>query len=385
MSATRNGIAGWLLTAAAALGAAGQTPGQGREGPSGERPEVRAMFKSADAGAGTITVMVPAEGRRELIEKTFALAKDVEVALVSGGSLGRGGVFKEGKLADLAEGVAISLTLSADQHKSVLSILAEGPTLRGQVKAVDANKNTLTVALGGGRGEPGEEKTFTLAADAEVAVDDGRGRRLSIKEAKLTDLAAGALVTVRLSVDKKQAQFVLAEGPTVVGVVKAVDGGKKTLTVTLRPPRGDDAGEDRALTLALDGVVLLDDGRGRRLSVKEGKLADVPVGSAVSVRLSPDGAFAVLVRAEGPTLSGRLKVADPQKGTVTILIPKGRDDPEERTVPVAEGARVVIDGKEAKLADLKATDDGPFVQVRLSLDQKAAQLIMAQQGRSRER
>jgi hypothetical protein len=340
------------------------------------------VFKSADAG--TITVLVPAEGRRELIEKTFALGKDVEVALVSGGGLARGGVFKEGKLADLAEGVAVSLTLSAD-HKAVESILAEGPTLRGQVKAVDAKKNTLTVALGAGRGDPGEEKTFALAADAEVAVDDGRGRRLSVKEARLADLAVGALVTVRLSVDKKQAQFVLAEGPTVVGVVKEVDGGKKTLTVTVRPPRGDDAGEDRALTLALDGVVLLDDGRGRRLSVKEGKLAGVPVGSAVSVRLSPDGAFAVLVRAEGPTLSGRLKVADPQKGTVTILIPKGRDDPEERTVPVAEGARVVIDGKEAKLADLKATDDGPFVQVRLSLDQKAAQLITAQQGRSRER
>jgi hypothetical protein len=48
-------------------------------------------------------------------------------------------------------------------------------------------------------------------------------------------------------------------------------------------------------------------------------------------------------------------------------------------------ARVVIDGKEAKPADLKAADGGPSVQVQLSPDQKAAQLIQAQQGRPRER
>ena len=96
-------------------------------------------------------------------------------------------------------------------------MLAEGPTVKGVLKAVDATKNTLTIQLPGraaGRGEAvaGEEKTYTVAGDAEIAADDGRGSRFSVKEAKLTDLAQGSLVTVRLFVDMNKAVSILAEG-----------------------------------------------------------------------------------------------------------------------------------------------------------------------------
>ena len=123
----------------------------------------------------------------------------------------------------------MTLYLSADQ-KTVEGVVAEGPIVRGTLKSVDAGKNTLTVQMPAGRGAgrdggvvPGEEHTYSVAEGAEIAVDDGRGGRFSVKEAKLADIAQGAIVTVRLWVDMKKAQSVFAEGPSHQGTIKAID------------------------------------------------------------------------------------------------------------------------------------------------------------------
>src|SRR6202042_1842443 len=137
---------------------------------------------SVDVKAATITVTMGGGRGTDAVEKPYSLTKDVEVAIGSGGggrSSGPTGLFKEGRLTDLAEGVAVSLTLTADQ-KTVESILAEEPTVRGLLKAVDAKKNTLTIS-GSPRGrDPGaEDQTWTVAANAEIALDNGRGLRHS--------------------------------------------------------------------------------------------------------------------------------------------------------------------------------------------------------------
>jgi hypothetical protein len=354
------------------------------------------MFKSADAGAGTIIVTVPtgdgraARERREqpmTSDKTFSLAKDVEIASPSRGgfSFGRGGsgLFKAVKLTDLAPGVNVALTLSPDE-KTVTSVLAEGPMVRGQLKLVDAAKNSLTITSPGRggreRGEPptAEEKSYTVAPDAEIAIDDGRGGRFSIKEARVTDLAQGAIVMARLSVDLKQIQFLVAEGPSRQGTVKSIDAAKNTLTLSAAPGRGDEAGEEVTLTVAPDAMVLLDDGKGRRLSVKEGKIADVPAGAAATVRLSLNQALVSQIRVEGPTVMGQLKSVDADKGTIIISIFKGRgQQPEEVSFTVAKDARINVDGADSSLANLKVGDVPPFVQLRLSLDQKTVQAVVA--------
>src|SRR5205823_2118067 len=138
-------------------------------------------------------------------EKTYSLAKNVEVCVPAGGGLRAGGVFKEIKLADIAEGSIVSIVLAGEL---VDAVIADEPIVRGLVKSVDLKKNTLTVNQGpgaAGRGEvaPDVEKTYTISADTEIAVDDGRGRRHSIREARLDDLAEGAIVNLRLSLDKK--------------------------------------------------------------------------------------------------------------------------------------------------------------------------------------
>jgi hypothetical protein len=345
------------------------------------RQEVRGVVKSVDVGAGVITVAMGGGRDAPPTEKTYSLAKNVEVAIGGGGD-GRlsGGLFKEGKLADLSEGIVVSLTLTADQ-KAVESILAEAPTVRGVLKSVDAKKGTLTVSRAArGRDAGDEEQTYTAAANIEVALDSGRAIRHAIREGRLDDLTAGAIVTLRLSLDRKHVQSVLAEGAIVSGVVKSLDPEKRTLTVMVRPPRGDDAGEERLMTVAKDALVVLDDGKGRRLSAREAKLADVPTGVAVSLKLSPDQNLVMGCWAEGPMLSGLFKTADADKGTITIAIPRGRDDAEEKTVSVARDARITLDGAEVKLADLKAGDSPLHVQLRLTLDQKAAQAVQVGQA-----
>ena len=86
--------------------------------------------------------------------------------------------------------------------------------------------------------------------------------------------------------DQKQAQGVLAEGPSVFGVVKTVDAGNHSITVVQGPGRGGEAGEERTLAVPRDAQVVLDDGKGRRLSLKQGKLGDVPVGASAMLKLS---------------------------------------------------------------------------------------------------
>lgn len=376
MFATRNAPPAWLLAAAALYGVVGHAAAQraGREPP---RPEVRGVLKAVDA-AGTLTVSVGGDRQQPAADKTYPLAKDVEVAL---GSDTRRGLFKEGKLADLAAGTLVALTLSADQ-KTVESILAEGPVVRGMLKAGDPANHTLTVTMAPTRrDQAAEEKAFPLAPDAEIVVDDGRGRRFSMKEGKPGDLTAGAAVVLRLSPDQKQVQSVVAEGPSILGTVKALDPAKHTVTLAIAPGRGGEAEEERTLALAFDALTIVDDGRGRRLSLREGKLGDVLPGSTAVVRLSVDQKTVTSIRAEGPSVPGLVKAVDPDKATITLAVRRTRgEEPEEKTWPVARDARVTIDGADAKLADIKVAARGPFAMVRLSLDQKTVQAIAARQA-----
>lgn len=275
MSALSRRVLASLFVVAVVFGAQhpvnGQAPVRGAA-----RPEVRGVIKSVDATAGMITVLL-SEGRAggaerpAAVERSYPVAKTAEV--VVGGGFGRNGfsAAKEAKLSDLTAGVTVTLTLTADQAV-VEGVVAEGPTVRGVLKSVDASKNTLTISTAGSsREQPTEDKVYALVSDAEIAVDDGRGRRFSIKEGKLADVAAGATVTLRLSLDQKQVVSIQAEGPMLFGVVKSLDLSRNLLTLSLGPSRDGVGGGERIFELASDATVLLDDGKGRRLSIKEGK------------------------------------------------------------------------------------------------------------------
>jgi hypothetical protein len=343
------------------------------------RPQARGVVKSVDSGAGTITVTTATRGEQGT-DRAYTLAKTAEVAVGSGS---RRGIFKEAKLADLAVGTSVALVLAAD-GKTVEAVLAESPVVRGVLKSVDVKEGKLTVALRASRrGEAEEEKSFSVASGAEVGVDDGQGRRFSVKEARLADLPPGSLVTLSLTVDQNKVEGIVAEGPTLLGTVKAVDLEKKTLTLTNRT-RGGEA-EEKTVQVAPNVVVLLDDGKGRRFSLRQGKLASIPPGAVVNVRLSVDQKQATLIRAEGPSLPARLKSVDAKKGTITVETRVARgENPEEKTFTLARDVQVLIDGRPAKVTDLKAGEEDSFTMLRLSLDQKTVQAIQVGRPRGRE-
>jgi hypothetical protein len=247
--------------------------------------------------------------------------------------------------------------------------------VRGVIKDVDVSKNTVTIGHPASRGEQPDEKTFTITAGTEIGIDDGRGSRLSMKEGKLADLGNGMIVTIALGVDQKQAQSVMAEGPTVNGTVKSIDGGKSTITVAVMT--GEREPEERTLDVAREAITLVDDGKGRLLSVKEVKLSDVPVGSSVALKLSPNQQSVMNVRAEGRRLPGLLKAVDPAKGTITVatFVARG-ENPEEKTYTVAKDARIMFEGNAVKLGDLKIEGDGSPAQMQLSIDQHTVQSIV---------
>src|SRR5262245_19361342 len=150
---TMSALVRGLAIAAIVLGAT-RVDAQFREQP---RPEVRGVIKSIDAGTITVTA---GEGREAATDKTFSIAKDVEVGTAAA-VVGRAAV-RAASLSDLSPGLTVSLSVANDQ-KTVDAIVAEGPLVRGVLKHVDAGK--LTIATQTSR-ESSDEKTYAIAVDA---------------------------------------------------------------------------------------------------------------------------------------------------------------------------------------------------------------------------
>jgi RNA polymerase sigma factor (sigma-70 family) len=128
---------------------------------------------AVDAAAGTITFS--AGGPPEVAGKTFSVARNAGLQMDA----------SPGKLADLPVGSYLNITLTVDRQ-TVRSIWAVGPPVPGvgTVKAVDAQKRTITV----------DDKTYPVATNANIIMEPRGG---------LEAVPVGASVSLRLCVDKK--------------------------------------------------------------------------------------------------------------------------------------------------------------------------------------
>jgi hypothetical protein len=165
-------------------------------------------------------------------------------------------------------------------------------------------------------------------------------------------------------------------GPTLHGMVKAVDATKNSLTVNVVQGNGKKAVEERTFPVAADVQVTLADSLSKEQASPAGRLADLSPGTGVTVRLSADQKAVVAIHARGPRLHGHVIAADADKQRLTIGT-KGDQGVEEHTAVLAKGARITLsDGltkeeapKEGQFSDLPA---GTSVQVQLSVDRKSA-------------
>jgi hypothetical protein len=324
--------------------------------------EVSGVVKAVDASRNTLTL----HPGKQSPEQTFTLAGDVEVFLDDGTGDKLG--FQKGKPTDLIEGAVVTLRLSENQK--VFRVWVEGPTIQGVLKSVDAANSTITATVALSKIELATEKVFSVAKNARIFIDDGPvDKTKPTKQPRLADLPANVVVFLKLSAGRKTVGSIRAEGQTVTGGVKAVDGAKNTITVTISVKGEPDV--DRTFPVVKAAPVFIDDGKPIDKTKPAHSLTDLPVGARVVLRLALDGQSVVAVRAEGSHVYGTVKAVNAAKGTVT-LHDKTQD---EKTYEVMKDALVFSDGTEVK--KLAHVPVGANVELKLLADQKTVREIRA--------
>jgi RNA polymerase sigma factor (sigma-70 family) len=338
-----------------------------KDGDKKDRTEVSGEVKAVNASKRTILVHLC---KAFPGEKTFALARGAKIFLDDGTGDRLG--FDEGKLSDLTEGTPVTLRLSADQK--VTRVWAEGPTIQGTLKAADAGKGTITATVAMTKGKPATDKTFAVAKNARLFIDDGQlpDKSKPTKQPGLADLPANAVVFLKLSADRKVVGSIRAEGQSVTGLLKAVDRVKHTITLTISAKGQPDA--VRPFRVAKTAAVFIDDGKlkDKAKPADAQRVADLPVGAQVTLRLSLNGRSVVAIRAEGGEVHGTVKAVDAAKSTITL-----HDKVQKKkSYRVTKDAVVFLDGKGEvkKLADVPV---GAVVDLKLLVDQKTAREIRA--------
>jgi RNA polymerase sigma factor (sigma-70 family) len=298
---------------------------------------VSGVVKAVDAEKSTLTLAAK-EG-----DRTFNVAPDAAV-LING---------RPGNLAGLRAGARVTLGLAAGRQ-TARSLDAVGPQVSGVAQAVDADKNTLTVADREG------ETTFAVARNAQVEIDG--------KPGKLAVLPPGAVVTLSWFTDQKTARSVQAAGSWWQGVlVHTVDAEKNTITFDVGDKQPAEV-NGKTFPVAKDANI--------RIDGQPGKLADLPPRVFLTLYLCADQKTILGIDAAGPGFQGvRVKAVDAGKNTITFEDDRQLAELAGKTFPVAKGTNVLIDGKPGKLAGLPP---GVFVSVTLSADQKTIRGIQAQ-------
>jgi RNA polymerase sigma factor (sigma-70 family) len=306
-----------------------------------EGETVHGVLKAADGTKGTLTATISIKGEPDM-DRVFAVAKNAAVYIDDGKPVDK---TKPPGLDDLPPGARVALRLSLD-GQSVVTIRAEGSTVHGTVKAVDAAKNTLTLS-----DKIQEEKTYNVAKDAPVFLD-GKGE---VK--KLADLPAEAVVDLKLLADQHTVGEIRATGPTVAGTVV---GTADNDSITVRDKEGD-----KTFAVAKGARVVIE-------GQKAGKLTELIDGTVAWVRLTADRSAVLEVHAEGPSFRGTIKAFDPDKQTITLLVgAKNGEGGEDKEFTLNNQTAIVteINGVPLPRKDLRTDRE---VVLRLTLDQKAA-------------
>jgi hypothetical protein len=339
--------AGWFAHQARAQKAADKAVKKAVE----DKTEVSGVAKAVDGAQNTIMITISPKGR-PAVDRRFTVLKSAAVFIDDGKPKekykNKAKSAPAQRLEDVPIGAQVTLRLTEDRQ-SVTAVVAEGPTLHGTIKAVNAAKNTITLLE---KAKP--EKTYNVLENVVVLLD-------AMKEAKeLADVPADAVADVQFLADQKTVRQIRAYGPTVFGTVQGQPGND---TITVRTKESE-----FTLPVVEDAPLLLNDNA-------RGKLTDLIDGTVVQVRLSADKAKVLDLRAEGPSFQGFVRTLDPAQNLITLTIgSKGGVGGEEQEFKVTKATMIVteINQVSLKLTDLKTDRE---VILRLSLDQKGVARI----------
>jgi small nuclear ribonucleoprotein (snRNP)-like protein len=231
---------------------------------------VRGKLKGIDVEKRTVTVTLKNKGEDDQ-DQTYTVAKHAKVFIDD----------KEALFNALATEDIVVMRLSGDQ-KEVGMIQTEVPSVQGILVAVDNEKSVITLSSFRKGEQIGAESSYPVKKDAQVF--------LYGKEAKLNDLAKGLQVVAKLSRDRKEVGIITAQGPTVQGVVKAVDAANNTVTVLIAS-KGK-AGEEKTFNVVKEAPVTT-------VGEKTGRLADLEKERPVILWLSADQTMVVSISSPG--------------------------------------------------------------------------------------
>lgn len=221
---------------------------------------------------------------------------------------------------------------------------------RGSLKAVDADKRTITLAF-----SPKDEVTYNVAEEATVYIADGKTianpsdpldyLKLKYRMGNFADLQEGAHVVAAIKRPAKMIVAIWAVGPTVVGVVGAVDDKKSTVTLTFPGKKGADA-HTATYRVGQDTDLFID-----------GKKAigvwDMVPGANVHLTLTGDLKEVGKIWAQGAYFNGFLKAVDAEKKSITLTIAEKKGDPGvDKTLKLAAGVKIYLYGQNTDVKKL---------------------------------
>src|SRR5262249_19073119 len=141
----------------------------------------------------------------------------------------------------------------------------------------------------------------------------------------------------------------------VIGVVKAVDADKRSLTVTHRDG-------ETTYTVAEDADI--------RIDHKRGELARLPAGAQVFLSHFTDAETVRAIQAQGAAVFGTVKAVDPEKKTTPVSTGQAGD----KTYLVSDDTEITIDGQAGRT--LRGISNGASLHaLNLCVDQKTAYSI----------
>lgn len=312
----------------------------------GGTTSIQGVLKAESAEKNTITLTVSGSKGQPPEDRTFDVDKNAKILIDHS---------KSAKLADLPLGSQIQLALSKEQK--AIGIVAVGPTIAGTIKEVNAGKNTVTVSVHAGKGNPTEDKTFDVAKEARISLDKS-------KQVKLSELVEGARITFTLSLDQKNALVLNAITPrpepsSVKGLLSAVDAQTNKITITVGKGKGQPT-EEQSFSVPKEAKLLID-------LEKPAKLSDLKTGATIALELSADQKVTT-IRAVGPTIFGVFKSVDATKSVMIVTVNATKATPgEDKEFNLAKDAKFWVGKEMVKPTDLPA---GARVTLSLSVDEK---------------
>jgi RNA polymerase sigma factor (sigma-70 family) len=230
--------------------------------------------------------------------------------------------------------------------------------LRGHVIAVHRGKpSTVTISLE----ESGTLLNLDLSAQAKVWT--------AFETGQLADLKEGQYVALRLGNDHRTVNEIHVQGQVREASIKSVASSGKIVIV-----EGDDeeegGGDTREVELAPDAIL--------RIGGLPATRSDLKPGMQVPLEFGRDGKLVNAIEAEAAEnalILGELLKVEPNGETLVVGSEDHEDgQPTRQSIAITTEAIITLDGKPAKLADLK---QGSSLTLRLSDDGRGIRVIKA--------